>query len=71
MLISEMCSTLSYHIVQMLVSKYIGKILIQNSLYCRRNFQRFVVMLPVFYIANIVHYTAGILVNNVDELFRL
>ena len=32
--------------------------------------QRFIAMLSKFYTANILHYK-GILVNNVDELFRL
>ena len=72
-----MYSMLSYHTVQnVIVRENIGKIShpkILNVLKCiaEEILQRFIVMLSTFYTANILHYTAGILVNNVDELFRL
>ena len=58
----------------MLVRENIGKIFPSKNhvLKCiaEEILQRFIAMLSKFYTANILHYT-GILVSNVDELFRL
>ena len=61
--------------MQNVVRENIGKFShpkILNVLKCiaEEILQRFIAMLSKFYTANILHYT-GVLVNNVDELFRL
>ena len=60
MLVRENIGTISHPNI-LNVLKYIAEEILR----------RFIVMLSTFYTANILHYTAGILVNNVDELFRL
>ena len=67
---------LSYHTVQDVSEGKYWHPKILNVLKCiaEEILQRIIAMLPLrpkFYTANILHYTAGILVNTVDELFRL